>query len=492
MDCQRIRNSLLRQRITDANEASKLIKKNMTVAFSGLTSAGYPKAIPKELVKRKLETGEELDLTMISGSIAGELEDLMVDLVSRRFPMIESSKMRKAANNGTLRYMEQQICKGIRLLNSGALGKIDVAVVEALAITEEGHVIPTACVGLLPYLVEHAEEIIIEINTAQPLEFEGLHDVFLPGFPPNRKPIPLLHAAHRFGEEFVRVKPEKIKHIVMSSEPDKWSSPPAQNEIAKSITNNLLDFLESEYQLCSKLPPVQTGVGSLANNIVQALGESNFKDISFFCGAIYEPVMQLIEAGKVRAASTGSIQMTPESIRILKKMSDLKKILVLRNLEITNDSEAIGRLGILSLNSALEADIYGNTNSSHISGTHVVNGIGGGANFAQNSGLSVMLIPSTAKNKAISTIVPMTFHVDITEHDIDIMITEHGVADLRGKDDIARAQCIIQNCADPVYRERLTHYLKNAIKKFGGHHPLNPAEALEWFCRFKETGTMLD
>ncbi len=137
-------------------------------------------------------------------------------------------------------------------------------------------------------------------------------------------------------------------------------------------------------------------------------------------------------------------------------------------------------------------DIYGNVNSSHIAGSRVVNGIGGGANFAQNSGLSVMLMPSISKGGAISNIVPMVSHQDISEHDIDIVVTENGLADLRGLDEAERADVIIKNCASDIYQDQLSKYLLKAREECGGHHPQLPQEAFEWYTRLKTKKTMLE
>ena len=103
-----------------------------------------------------------------------------------------------------------------------------------------------------------------------------------------------------------------------------------------------------------------------------------------------------------------------------------------------------------------------------------------------------MLIPSSAKVGAISNIVPMVSHQDICEHDIDVVITENGLADLRGLDDGERADAIIKNCASGAYQEQLEDYLGNARKKCGGHHPQLPEEAFAWYRRLKEEKTMLE
>ncbi|MDR1921013.1 MAG: hypothetical protein LBS31_04625 [Candidatus Adiutrix sp.] len=484
----------LRQHETSAAEAAALIQSGRTLAVGGYTSAGYPKAVPRELAARK-RAGEPLAVNLLSGSLVGQIDELLADLTIRRTPMFESPAMRRAVNERRMVYVEQQIAKLPRLLRSGALGGIDVAVVEALGFTEEGRLIPTSSVGLMPLLLEMADRIIVEINSAQPAGLEGLHDVYLPGRPPERRPIPLLHPAHRFGEPFVRVDHDKIRAIVRTDEPDQAPAPEAPSGIMVQVTANLLNFLELEAarRWPGGLPPIQSGVGNLAYGLVTALGRSSFRDLKFFCGTLNEAGMELLLSGQAVAASTSAVQMTPRVTEILRNHGhSLRKSLVIRNQEITNDVEPAARLEILALNTGLEADIYGNVNTSHIAGAQVVNGIGGGANFAQNSGLSIMLLPSCGKGGAISTIVPMTPHVDICEHDVDVLITEQGVADLRGKDDVERAEAIIANCAHPAYREHLRRYLDRAVALVGGHHPQLLNEAFDWHRRLKETGSMAE
>lgn len=96
------------------------------------------------------------------------------------------------------------------------------------------------------------------------------------------------------------------------------------------------------------------------------------------------------------------------------------------------------QLGVLSLNTALEIDIYGHVNSTHVCGQTMMNGIGGSGDFARNAYLSLLTCPSVAKGGRISTIVPMASHIDHNEHSVEIVVTEQGLADLRG---LAPAEC---------------------------------------------------
>lgn len=483
----------LQNRITSAFKASELIADGMTVAMSGYAMAGYPKAIPQELVKRQA-AGQQLTINLITGANVPWLDALLGDaqIIGRRAPMCASKALSAQANTGRVRYVEQQMCKMPRLLRSQSFGRINVAVVEALAVTDDG-LIPTTSVGMTHHLMDAADEIIIEINRAQPEILFGLHDVFIPKPRPYTEPIPLTSCRGRIGTAFIPVDWSKIKYIVETDMPENAENLTGWTPDSGKVAQNLFDFLRKEYQTETggSLPPIQIGFGNIANAIADLLQTSEFHNLEFFCGGVGENVLKLLQSGKASAISAGGITMSENAAMILEQDRNVRNKLVLRNGDITNNAEIIGRLGVLALNTGIEVDIYGNVNSSHIAGSRVVNGIGGGANFAQNAGLSVVLIPSLSKGGAISNIVPMVSHQDICEHDVDVVITENGYTDLRGLDEIERAEAMISNCAADAYKSQLFDYLE-ASKKLGGHHPQNPAMAFSWYTRLKETGTMLE
>ncbi|RDG30985.1 acetyl-CoA hydrolase/transferase C-terminal domain-containing protein [Oceanispirochaeta sp. M1] len=472
-------------------EAASVIKDGMTIAMSGWAMAGYPKAIPEELVKRK-QAGENLSIKLITGANVPWLDEKLGNegIVKRRVPMVAGRALSSQANNGSLNYVEQQMCKMPRLLKSGSFGSIDVAVVEALGFDKEGNLIPSSSIGMTHYLMDAAKEIIVEINSAQPLILKELHDLHIPAPAPETRPIPLLRTGQRIGQGAIPVDSSKISGIVETSIPERMTAQAKGTELTNKIAGCLFEFLEKEYE--ADLPPIQTGFGGLADSIAHAFQHSKFENLEFFCGGVTEPVLELLASGKAAAVSTGGIGISDRVIEILENTPDLSDKLVIRNGDITNGAEIIGRLGLIALNTGIEIDIYGNVNSSHIAGSRVVNGIGGGAGFAQNAGLSILLIPSVARGGAISGIVPMVSHQDISEHDIDVVVTENGIADLRGLDDLERAEAIIGNCASETYREQLSAYLNKSKELCGGHHPQLPVDAFEWYRRLKDEGSMLE
>ena len=154
-------------------------------------------------------------------------------------------------------------------------------------------------------------------------------------------------------------------------------------------------------------------------------------------------------------------------------MARYRNHMILRPQEISNHPELIRRLGCIAMNGLIEADIYGNVNSTHVMGSRIQNGIGGSGDFARNAYISIFMTPSTAKGGTISAIVPQASHVDHITQDVQVIVTEQGLADLRGLSPKQRARTIIANCAHPDYRPALEDYYRRAQGRI-----LRPAIAL--------------
>lgn len=155
-------------------------------------------------------------------------------------------------------------------------------------------------------------------------------------------------------------------------------------------------------------------------------------------------------------------------------VQEVRGRLLLRPSEISNCPEIIARLGICSINTALEVDIYGHVNSTKVGGTHMMNGVGGSCDFTCNAMLASFTCASTAKDGRISSIVPFCSHIDHTEHYVDAIVTEYGVADLRNKCAAERAEALIA-IAHPDYRPLLREYLRLAAPGGGHTHHILPA-----------------
>ena len=143
------------------------------------------------------------------------------------------------------------------------------------------------------------------------------------------------------------------------------------------------------------------------------------------------------------------------------------------------------------MNGMIEADIYGNVNSTHVMGSEHPERHRRLGDFARNAFISFFVTPVDGQGRRHLGIVPMVSHVDHTEHDVHVIVTEQGLADLRGLLARARAQQIIESCAHPDFRPRCSDYFDRALAAAGGQHtPHLLDEALSWHQRFVETGSM--
>lgn len=493
---ERIRREDLRGKIMSAEDAAMLIKDGMTVATSGFTPSGYPKAVPLALEKRA-KAGEKLGLTVLCGaSVGDELDGALTrcGVMKRRYPYQTNDSLRNAINNDQVHYQDMHLSHVPQFIDYGFFGKIDVAIVEALAITEEGGIVPTTSVGLMPQAIKNADLVIVEINTSQPLELEGVHDIYMPEKPPFRKAIPIEKVSDRVGTTYIPCSPEKIAAIVFTDIPDKVRPLRPIDESSKLISGYIIDFLKHEVKM-NRLPknllPLQSGVGSVANAVLGGLIESDFEGLTCYTEVIQDSMFDLIDAGKVTVASGTALTPSEEGLkRLHENINHYAKHCILRPMEISNHPEIIRRLGIIAMNTAIEVDIYGHVNSTNILGSRIMNGIGGSGDFTRNAYLSIFTTVSTAKNGNISSIVPKASHIDHTEHDVSVVVTEQGIADLRGTSPKERARKIIENCAHPDYKDMLLDYLERAEKTKFKYQPHLLDEVLSWHDRLLKTGTM--
>lgn len=467
---KRIRNEMLREKVMTAESASQIIKDGMTVAASGFTPAGYPKAVPIELAKRA-ENGEKIGITLITGaSVGDELDGVLArsGVVKRRFPYQTNKDMRNSINDGTVKFSDIHLSHVPQWIKYGFFGKIDVALVEAVAINEDGSIIPSTSVGCSNVAVEAADKVIVEINTSQPLELEGIHDIYNPKNPPNRKPIPIEKVNDRIGTTYIPCDMNKIAAIVITDIKDKTREISPIDEISEKMGSNLIEFLKNEVingRLPKNLLPLQSGVGSVANAVLSELKTSDFNNLVIYSEVLQDSVIDLMDAGKVDFASATSLTISPQRLEhFYNNFDKYKNKIILRPEEVSNNPEIIRRLGVIAMNTAIEVDIYGNINSTNVLGSRMMNGIGGSGDFARNAYLTIFMTQSTAKKGTISSIVPFVSHVDHTEHDTHVIVTEQGVADLRGLSPCERAVEIINNCAHPDYKQRLMEYYKDSLK----------------------------
>ncbi len=493
----RVRCKALHGKIVSAAEAAAAIKPGMNIGASGFTPAGYPKTVPLALAERIKKENFKINL-WTGASVGKELDGALAEAggIGKRLPYQTNDALRKLINNGSIAYVDLHLSHVAQMSRYGHLGgKVDVAIVEACAITEEGHIVPTTSLGNSPSFVQSADIVIVEINTSQPLELEGIHDVYIPKDPPHRQPIPIVKVDDRIGTPYIPAGPDKITYIVPCDLPDAVRPLAAIDDDARAMSANVSEFFMHEIKhgrLPKNLLPLQSGVGSVANAVMAGMVDSPYRNLTVYTEVIQDGMFDLFDAGKLDFASGTSLTPSPDGLkRLYANIKDYRNKILLRPQEIANSPETARRLGIIAMNTAIEIDIFGHVNSTHIMGTKMMNGIGGSGDFARNGYLTIFFTNSVAKGGAISSVVPMCSHIDHTEHDIDVFISERGVADVRGLSPKERARAIIDNCAHPDYQPMLKDYLERAEKATGyAHTPHLLDEALSWHIRFMQTGTM--
>ena len=498
----RLRCRALEEKCMSAGEAAALITDGMTVAVSGFTPAGCPKAVPLALAEQVRNGERKVRLTLLSGASTGEeLDSAWAELgmIARRAPYMTSKALRTAVNGGAekeIAYTDLHLGEFAQNARYGFYGKIDVAIIEAVAVTEDGNIVPTTAIGCSQTWIDLAEKVIVEINLRQSAALEGFHDVYRVADPPCREPIPLTSPGQRIGKPFLSCPKEKIAAVVVSECEEKPRPFPPADAVSEAIARNIVRFLNREKEagrLSAGDVPLQSGVGAVANAVLLGLKDSPLEHLSFYSEVMQDGILDLMDAGKADFASATSLSLSKEGLeRLFADLERYRGKLVLRDSEISNNAEVIRRLGVIAMNTAVEADIYGNVNSSQMNGTTVYNGIGGSGDYARNALISVFMTPSVAKGGRISCIVPMVTHVDHTEHDVDVLVTEQGYADLRGLSPKERARLIIENCVHPDYRDALKAYFDEACAATrGAQTPQILSSAFRFHENLARYGSML-
>jgi succinyl-CoA:acetate CoA-transferase len=499
----RIRHPGLARKVVPAEAAAALIAPGTTVGMSGFTGAGYPKAVPLALARRIADanaSGARFRINVWTGaSTAPELDGALAaaDGIELRLPYQSDPVSREKINAGTMEYIDVHLSHVAQMAWEGFFGPLDVALVEVSGITPDGDLVPSTSVGNNKTWLDRADAVILEVNSWPSEALEGMHDIYYgTALPPHRRPIPLTGAGERIGVPHLRCAPEKVIAVVETDAPDRNSPFTDPDEASQRIAGHLIEFLEHEVgrgRVPPGLLPLQSGVGNVANAVLAGLAESPFEDLAAYTEVIQDGMLSLLRSGRMTVASATAFSLSPAAAtHVNDNARDYRDRIVLRPQEISNHPEIVRRLGVLAMNGMIEADLYGNVNSTHLMGSRIQNGIGGSGDFARNAYISFFVTPSTAKGGAISSIVPMVSHVDHTEHDVHVIVTEQGLADLRGLAPRKRARLVIDNCAHPDYRPLLEDYVDRALSgAWGRQTPHLLEEALGWHTRFMSTGSML-
>jgi succinate CoA transferase len=469
------------------------------VAFSGFTPAGAAKAVPRALARRAQRfhrAGRPFQVRVLSGASTGRsIDDALAeaDAIRWRAPYQSSVPLRERINDGRVAFVDMHLSHLPQSVLFGFFGPVDVAVVEAAEVTADGRVSLTTSLGASPTFLQAAKKVLLEVNHYHSCRVAAMADIVVPATPPHRPAVGLDHPLQRIGKPYALVDPGKIAGIVETHEPDELGGFDPVDPVSRAIAGHVVRFLLDELatgRIPPEFLPLQSGVGNIANAVLQALGDDeDIPDFLMYSEVYQSAAFELMRRGRLRGASTCALTLAPQQMRDLTGQLDFfAPRLVLRPQEISNNPAIVRQLGVIALNTALEVDLYGHVNSTHVCGQKMINGIGGSGDFARNAYLSIFVCPSVAKTGRISTVVPMCAHVDHNEHSVQVIVTEQGLADLRGLAPAERARRLIDRCAHPAYRDYLHRYLRKAGS---GHIRHDLGRCFELHENLLRYGTML-
>ena len=474
----RIENKELRSRVMPVEEAVKIVKSGDTVAVSGFTKSGEPKTFLPALARHFETADPAAQINLFSGaSLSDEVENPLAPFIKSRGPYMSSSASRKLIHAGKMDFMDVHLAVFARNLMYGFYGDIHTAVIEVSRIRPDGSVVLTNSVGVSTEALLKAKKVILEINTSGP-DYTGFHDIVAPSVHPSiHWPIPIANVSDRVGKPYVEFDISRVAAVVESRHPDHAVPFKDTSDVDKKIAQNVIEyllFLREKFGWAKRLPPIQSGVGNIANAVVGELYDSPFQRIRFWTEVFQDGMLRFVEnEDKFEAASATAISLSTQGLKEFSRIfARCRNSLVLRPMWLSNLAELITRLFVIAMNTPVEVDIYGHANSTHVDGSRIINGIGGSGDFLRNAYVSIVHTPSTRvlkDGRTVSCVMPYVRHIDHTEHDIKCIVTEQGFAintDIRsGK---SRAMDIIERCAHPHFRPLLHDYVKLAG---GGNEP---------------------
>ncbi len=466
----RIECTELLNKLVPVEEAVKHVNSHCSIAISGFTKSGEPKAFLPALARHLAQHAPRTRIALLSGaSLSDEVENPIAPYVGKRGPYMSSSASRQLILAGKMDFTDVHLSMFSRNLMYGFYGDVDLAVVEVSRIRPDGSVVLSSSVGISVEALTKAKKIILEVNTAIP-DYTGFHDVVvLKVHPRVGWPIPIINVNDRVGTPYVEIDKSKVVAVIESHTPDYPVNFKPTTETDRKIAENVIDFLlecRKWFNWGKRLPPIQSGVGNVANAVIGELYKSPFQKIRFWTEVFQDGMMGYVEDNdKFDCASATAISFSTQARKEFDRLfSRCRDKLVLRPMWLSNSAELITRLFVIAMNTPIEVDIYGHANSTHVDGSRLINGLGGSGDFFRNAYISIAHTPSVRRLKdgrTVSCVMPYVRHIDHTEHDIKCVCTEQGYAlNTEIRSARRRAEEIIDKCAHPHFRPILREYLR--------------------------------
>ena len=467
----RIRAKDLRGKLISETQAAEMIRSGMTVGCSGFVSVGHPKRVLKAAAAK----GRAKGLHLLSGGGTGD--ECVGELARNHMlaflcPYNNNPDARRLINAGEIEYVDMHLSDMPGAVRSGLLGNIDLAVIECCMINDDGGIVPTLSVGASEAFVECAEKVILELNLAYPSTMYGLHRM-------------------TDGTHSIKCDPKKIAGIVVTDEYGQLASVPSPSPTDDAIAENVIKIIQKECAdgRVSGEFAIEPGIGSVAVAVFTKMSSLMKNGSVNYVGVVQDSAIDLLLSGNIKKITGAALRLSENGLsKLLGNIDRLRGKIEILPQDVSNNCGNLDRCRLIAVNTAIEADITGNINSTHLLGDKIMNGIGGAADFARHSVLSVFMTPSVAKNGQISCIVPSVSHVDHNAYDVDFIVTEQGYADLRCKAPYQRAEQIINNCAEVGYREQLKEYLNRCARS--GYTPFDIEHSMDWHKNYILSGNM--
>lgn len=482
----RIKDVDLLDKVMDAEDAvKKFVAGSKAIAISGMTGTGYPKVVPRAMSEYVERTGEKFDVVVYgAGTVGVDLEEYLSRIgIRRRFPIGASAEVtRKLVNSREFEAYDMWLTEYSRWLRDDVLTRrfsgIDIAIVEATGVTEEGLVLGTS-VDAIPVFIEKARGVIVELSLVKPYML-GLHDIYVPKI---NEVIPVRSVLDRIGDRVVKIPKSKVMAVVPSTIDDQRGAYSPGGDIDRRVVENIVDFLSKEASedpnLRTDYVTLQPAAGPIASLLADRIHEIGFS-LSIW-GEIASVRWLKTLSGNVKAISGSAIYTLPGDERLREEfyenIDEFKDRVVLRPQAISNSPEIISRFYHINVQQAIEVDVYGQVNITYIGDRFIV-GVGGSGDHAKASYITIVALPSIT-GSGLPRVVPLVYHVDLVDHDVDIIVTDQGWADLRGLSPLEKARAIIEECAHPSYKDILWDYLETVVKKTG-HRPVDLRKAVEF------------
>lgn len=482
----RVKDVDLMDKVMDAEDAvKKFVAGSKAIAISGMTGTGYPKVVPRAMSEYVERAGEKFDVVVYgAGTVGVDLEEHLSRIgVRRRFPIGASAEVtRKLVNSREFEAYDMWLTEYSRWLRDDVLTRrfsgIDIAIVEATGVTEEGLVLGTS-VDAIPVFIEKARGVIVELSLVKPYTL-GLHDIYVPKI---NEVIPVRSVLDRIGDRVVKIPKSKVMAVVPSTIDDQRGAYSPGGDIDRRVVENIVDFLSKEASedpnLRTDYVTLQPAAGPIASLLADRIHEIGFS-LSIW-GEIASVRWLKTLSGNVKAISGSAIYTLPGDERLREEfyenIDEFKDRVVLRPQAISNSPEIISRFYHINVQQAIEVDVYGQVNITYIGDRFIV-GVGGSGDHAKASYITIVALPSIT-GSGLPRVVPLVYHVDLVDHDVDIIVTDQGWADLRGLSPLEKARAIIEECAHPSYKDMLWDYLETVVKKTG-HRPVDLRKAVEF------------